>query len=100
MVEPEDLRAYVGGSQTDIEFITGCVIEAMLLVNQYVSNTTVPEEILDNAVLVTGSELFNRRNAPSGIAQFASLDGAPIRVSLDPMRQTYALLDRWVVRGV
>ena len=99
MIQPEDLRAFVGGSQSDMEFITDCTIEAMLLVNAYCGSASVPDEVLDNCVLTTGSELFNRRNAPSGIAQFASLDGAPVRVALDPMRQTYAILDRYVVRG-
>jgi len=56
---------------------------------------------LDNAYLQVGSELFHRRNAPSGIAQFSSLDGtSPVRVAKDPMTSVYPLLNRWVVNGV
>lgn len=100
MVTPEDLRAYVGGSASDLEFITECLVQATELVDAYVASTVVPESIMDNAYLQTGSEIFNRRNAPAGIAQFSSFDGAPVRVSNDPMRSTYALLNRWVVQGV
>jgi hypothetical protein len=101
MTTPEDLRQYVGGSQSDIDFLTDCNEQATLLVSEYVSGTNVPEAILDNAILQTGSELYHRRSAPAGIAQFASYDGQPpVRVSLDPMKSTYALLQKWVVAGV
>ncbi len=101
MTTPEDLRQYVGGSQSDIEFLTDCHTQATALVEAYVGVAEVPEEILDNAILQTGSELFHRRSAPAGIAQFASYDGQPpVRVSLDPMKSTYALLQKWVVAGV
>ena len=100
MVTAEELRVYVGGSASDIDYLQDCVDQAQALVDAYVATTTVPEEILDNAVLQTGSELFNRRNAPSGVAQFSAFDGQPVRVSNDPMRSTYAILNRWVVMGV
>jgi hypothetical protein len=46
------------------------------------------------------SELFHRRNAPNGIAQFASMDGTAMRVSRDPLTSTYPLLNRYVLGGV
>lgn len=100
MVTSEDLRVYVGGSASDIDYIEDCLTQAKSLVDAYVATTEVPEDILDNAYLQTGSELFNRRNAPSGVAQFSAFDGQPVRVSNDPMRSSYALLNRWVVSGV
>jgi hypothetical protein len=100
MVTTQDLKEYVGGSTVDEPFIEDCLIQAQELVDAYVATTDVPESILDNAYLQTGSELFHRRSAPSGIAQFATFDGAPVRVSLDPMKSVYSLLQRWVVSGV
>ena len=102
MTTPEQLLDFVGGNQSDLEFAGKCVAQAIMLVNAYCVRTPeIPEEILDNAYLQVGSELFHRRNAPSGIAQFSSLDGtSPVRVAKDPMTSVYPLLNRWVVNGV
>ena len=102
MTTPDDLLDYVGGNQSDRDFVSKCLAQAIMLVNAYCIRTPeVPEEILDNAYLQVGSELFHRRNAPSGIAQFSSLDGtSPVRVAKDPMTSIYPLLNRWVVSGV
>ena len=102
MTTPDDLLNYVGGNQSDRDFAEKCLAQAIMLVNAYCIRTPeVPEEILDNAYLQVGSELFHRRNAPSGIAQFSSLDGtSPVRVAKDPMTSVYPLLNRWVVPGV
>jgi hypothetical protein len=101
MTTPEQLLDFVGGNQSDLDFVERCLAQAMMLVNAYCIRTEIPEEILDNAYLQVGSELFHRRNAPSGIAQFSSLDGtSPVRVAKDPMTSVYPLLNRWVVNGV
>jgi uncharacterized protein YuzB (UPF0349 family) len=102
MTTPEQLLDFVGGNQSDLEFCGKCLAQAQMLVNAYCIRTPeIPEEILDNAYLQVGSELFHRRNAPSGIAQFSSLDGtSPVRVAKDPMTSVYPLLNRWVVNGV
>ena len=101
MTTKEQLLDFVGGTQSDLDFVEQCLAQAIMLVNAYCIRTEVPEEILDNAYLQVGSELFHRRNAPSGIAQFSSLDGtSPVRVAKDPMTSVYPLLNRWVVNGV
>jgi hypothetical protein len=53
---------------------------------------TIPVAIKDQSILIASSELFHRRSAPNGVAQFASFDGAPIRVAKDPMNAVYPLL--------
>ncbi len=102
MVTSEDLLAYVGGTQGDLQWTDKCIVQAIMLVNAYCIRTPdIPQEILDNAYLQVGSELFHRKNAPSGIAQFSSLDGStPVRVAKDPMTSVYPILNRWVVNGV
>jgi uncharacterized protein YuzB (UPF0349 family) len=90
MTTDQDLLDYVGGTQSDLEFVGKCLVQAIMLVNAYCIRTEVPEEVLDNAYLQVGSELFHRRNAPSGIAQFSSLDGtSPVRVAKDPMTSVW-----------
>ena len=77
-----------------------CEAEAEALVTAYVGTALVPSEVLGRAVLEVGSELFHRRSAPNGVAQFGTLDGAaPLRVARDPMVGAYPLLARYVGGG-
>ena len=66
MVTDEQLLDFVGGTQSDLEFVGKCLVQAIMLVNAYCVRTPlIPQDILDNAYLQVGSELFHRRNAPS-----------------------------------
>ena len=101
MLDKERLRNYVGAPAVgDDEFLTACLTEATSLVDAYDPKKVVPTDVYENAVIQVASELFHRRNAPSGIANFSSLDGAPVRVSKDPLNSVYSLLNRFVVSGV
>jgi len=117
MVTVGELLEYVGS--TDIDYAGQCLAEAQELVYKFLGTTLVamearalprrtmyatptdpelpPVEIVDRAILETGSELFHRKNAPSGLQQFATFDGVPVRLNRDPMTQSYALLAKWVV---
>lgn len=90
-VTVEQLQAYVGTKETGA-YIEGCLSSATLLVNNYIKTAAVPEDIRNQAVLTAASELFHRRSAPNGVAQFASLDGNPVRIAKDPMNAVYPLL--------
>ncbi|MCX4577945.1 hypothetical protein OHB41_33130 [Streptomyces sp. NBC_01571] len=96
-----NLSAYVNCNEDDYPFVEQCWTEAVALVTAYVGSQTVPQTILDRAALETGSELFHRRSAPNGVAQFAiSPDVAPIRVARDPMVGAYPLLKKYMVVGI
>jgi hypothetical protein len=62
------------------------------LVDRYQGEAEVPSDLHRQAILICASELFHRRSAPNGVAQFASFDGSPIRVAKDPMNAVYPLL--------
>ncbi len=95
-----ELQAYIGTEETG-DFIQGCLDSGVALVNKYVGDVEgVPATITDQATLICASELFHRRSAPQGIAQFASMDGSPMRVAKDPMGAVYPLLLPWVNYGV
>lgn len=95
----EEFQAYVGTEETD--FPQECLTSGLALVNRYIGTvTTVPTGIKDQATLIASSELFHRRSAPQGVAQFASMDGTPVRVARDPMVAVYPLLQPWVGYGV
>lgn len=95
----EEFQAYVGTDETT--FPQECLTAGHALVTKYIGAvTTVPVSIHDQATLVVSSELFHRRSAPNGVAQFASMDGAPVRVARDPMNAVYPLLLPFVGYGL
>jgi hypothetical protein len=98
-MDSSDLTTYVGATAEDSEFVQQCWDEAYALVSAYVGGNDIPQAVGDRAVLETASELFHRRNAPNGIAQFAAFDGSPVRVARDPMTPAYPLLARVMVVG-
>jgi hypothetical protein len=96
----EELRDYVGASGVDNDYVEHCWDESVILVDQYVGDATVDPEALNRAYLECGSELYHRRSAPNGVAQFATLDGgSAIRVARDPMVGAYPILARWMPAG-
>ena len=95
----EEFQAYVGTDET--AFPQECLTSGLALVTRYIGSvTTVPADIKDQATYIASSELFHRRSAPQGVAQFASMDGTPVRVARDPMIAVYPLLQPYVGFGV
>ena len=95
------LLAYVGGSAADTVFAAACAEQAAALVNDLIGAATVPDSVKERCVLEAGSELFHRRQAPNGIAQFATPDGAsPVRVARDPLVGVYPLVSRFLGLGI
>ena len=93
------LQAYVGTKETG-DFIEGCLATGKVLVANYIGTKPVPTTISDQAVLTVSSELFHRRSAPNGIAQFADFGGQAVRVARDPMTSVYPLLLPFVGIGI
>lgn len=95
-----EFQAYVGTEETG-DFIESCLSAGHALVDNYIGEIdTVPAEVHVQAILIASSELYHRRSAPNGVAQFASFDGSPVRVAKDPMNAVYPLLMRYVGYGV
>jgi len=91
-----EFQAYIGTDETG-DFIESCLDAANAHVGNYIGLVdTVPNEVHRQAIMMVGSELYHRRSAPNGIAQFASMDGSPVRVARDPMTSVYPLLQRYV----
>lgn len=94
----EDLKAYVGASEMDDEYVQECWDTARDLIASYVQSTQIPANVLKRCYLEVGSELFHRRSAPMGVSQYATFDGQPIRIARDPLVGVYPLLNRYMVR--
>lgn len=97
----DELKAYVGATSVDDEFVADCWTEASALVAKFVGTATVNADVLNRAKLECGSELYHRRSAPNGVAQFATMDGgSAVRVARDPMVGAYPILTPWVGLGL
>lgn len=89
-VTVEQFRAYVGTKEVS-SFVDSCLSSATQMVNKFVGASNVPVDVLDSAVLSCASELFHRRSAPNGVAQFADL-GQTVRIAKDPMNAAREML--------
>ncbi len=94
-----DLLVYVGAKDTQLAFVTQCWDEAVVLVTTYVEPTVIPAETLERAIEEVGAELFNRKSAKNGVAQFGAVDGQPMRIARNPMVAAYPLLDPFMSGG-
>jgi len=95
----EEFKEYIGTTE-DSDFIEQSLDAGHALVDNYQGEATVPSDIHRIAILICASEIFHRRSAPNGIAQFASMDGQPVRMGKDPMTAVYPLLLPFVGYGV
>jgi hypothetical protein len=93
-----DLKAYVGASSNDDAYVEECWDTARALLASYIASTKVPVDVLKRCYLEVGSELFQRRNAPMGVSQYATYDAAPLNTARDPLVGVYPLLNRYMVR--
>lgn len=105
------LRAEVGASSSDDGVLQRCLDLAIILVEHHIADSTtgdetpieIPEAVLERAIMVTAAEAFAQRNAPNGVLnqQFTSSDGdtssIPVRISADPMRPAYPLLEKFLI---
>ncbi|GAA0959139.1 hypothetical protein [Frigoribacterium faeni] len=99
MITLDDLRSYVGITARDDADLERALTTGVALVDQYVGSAVVPVGVRDYSYLVAASEVFQRKSAPMGISQFATADGAPMRVNRDPLVSVYPLLQPFVGLG-
>lgn len=96
----QELADYVGAADADQAIVESSYDVARELVTGYVGRSEVPPTIVARAVLEVGSELYHRKNAPNGVAQFNTFDAAPIRVARDPMVAARPLLAPFLLPGI
>lgn len=89
---------YTNAGADSAEYAKEVAEEAMSLVNDLLSSPVrpVPDAIRHRCYLEAASELFHRRQAPNGIAQFGTPDMNPIRVARDPLVGVYPLVSRYL----
>jgi hypothetical protein len=94
-----EFKEYIGTDDSS-DFIEQSLDAGHALVDNYQGDATVPGDLHKICIFLCASEIYHRRSAPNGIAQFASMDGSPVRVAKDPMGAVYPLLLPYVGYGI
>ena len=96
----DELRGYVGSPTSDDMYLAEVIGAGFSMLNTYIGSGIVPDEVSKQAQLIVCSEIYQRRSAPMGIAQFASLDGAPMRVGKDVLASIRPMLREYLEVGL
>lgn len=83
------------GDAPETDFLSDSVLEAIALVDRHcqAAPDSVPALIRDRAIVKVAAELYEQQNAPSGVRNFADMEGVtPVRVARDPMVAARPLL--------
>ncbi|WP_146238600.1 hypothetical protein [Curtobacterium sp. MCPF17_003] len=97
MVTLDDFRAYIGDARGDDAPLERALSTGIALVDRAISGVTnIPDAVTDQAYLIAASEIHARQSAPQGVSQFASPDGAPIRLARDPLTPVYPIIAPYV----
>jgi hypothetical protein len=91
VVTTEDADEFISTTGT----VASHLATAKVLVDDYVGDVDVPQEVLDNAYLQLAQELQLRQRSPGGVSSFAGAE-VPTRVARDAMTSIYPLLDHYV----
>lgn len=94
------LAAYLGDVPAS-QFLNDCAAQADELVTRYIAGfgtPDIPTTIITLSVNVVGAELYHRRNAPNGVANYSDGMGGtiPMRVARDPMVAARPILAPYV----
>lgn len=82
----------------DFEEVQRTLTQAQLMVQNYVSENVVPQEIVDLAVLRVAQALWNANHVPAQSGNsFYETTEAPAPVNRDPMTTAYVILRKWVL---
>lgn len=107
-VDETDVQREVGTTWDD-EDLSRCLTVARVLVTKYIADqelieADLPEAIVDEALIVTASELYHLRNAPNGVLaqQYGETDVAapPVRIGGDPLRAARHVLAPWTLPAI
>lgn len=103
-------------TSTNDDYVRECTEQGIALVNKHIGAALlpievyergiapvetygvarVPREMYERAVIETAADLFWRRNAQSGIAQFQSGEGLELmRIGADPLHAARIILRPW-----
>lgn len=82
----------------DMDRVRDTLMNATLMVENYVGEAVVPEPILDLAITRVAQVLWSQESIPSRANDtFYETSEAPSPVNRDPMGTAYVILRKWVL---
>lgn len=97
MVTIDDFREYLGDNRGDDAPLERALSTGIALVDRAIAGVTdIPDSVIDQCYLIAASEVHARQSAPQGVSQFASADGAPIRISRDPLTPVWPIISPYL----
>lgn len=99
-MDANDLASFINPSNPMLDdYIQSCWDTAVVLVDDFIGDNYVPDEVINRAYLICGSRLYEERNAPNGITQFNDFT-VPVRTARNVMVSVYPLLGNYMVMGL
>lgn len=87
------VSVHVKQGATASDYVENCTTEAHDLVLAHVGNSKVPERVFERAIVEVAADLYYRRNAVNGLAQFDNGETLDVlRIGQDPLRPARAML--------
>ncbi|TPG09393.1 hypothetical protein [Curtobacterium flaccumfaciens] len=97
MITIDDFRAYIGDTRAEAGQLERDLSVGIALVDRATAGAVgIPDAVMDQCYLIAASEVHARQDAPQGVSQFAAMDGAPIRISRDPLTPVYPIIAPYV----
>ena len=94
-VTGQDLGDWINAPSANPEALTLIAHVASEAVDELIGSANVPAQTRRLAILITASDLWERRSAPNGIRGFGP-DGLPVRIRNDQLASARVLLASWL----
>lgn len=88
------LADYVRASAKDADYVADCEAAAKIMVARLVGEAKVPDEVLEQAELATGANMFSRRLNTTELNNYSNglVQQIPQRPALDPLTPARGIL--------
>lgn len=94
-----ELSRFVSAPQED-PYLGECITEATALVGKHAGDRlpTIPEPVVDRAILEVAADLYHRRATRNGIAGFddTEISASLVRINRDPLTPARPILAPWI----
>ena len=96
------LADYVRASGKDADYVADCEATSKVLVERLVGTATVPAQVLEQAELATGANLFSRRLNTTELNNYSNglVQQIPQRPALDPLTPARGILAAHLGPGI
>ena len=93
MITLDDFREYLGKKTSADAPLERALSTGIALVDVLCNGVEdIPDAVMDTAYLICAARVYANQEAPDGVSQFASVDGAPRFIARDPLEAVRPLV--------